>query len=78
MRIPLSQIETFDTTPNKLKFHWRERKNNTRQEIAVERMYYHTIDLWKECEFFIKTTSVVVLIKHLKNGAKDIRKLKMV
>ena len=54
MRIPLSQIETFDTTPNKLKFHWRERKNNTRQEIAVERMYYHTIDLWKECEFFIK------------------------
>lgn len=54
MRIPLSQIETFDTTPNKLKFHWRERKNNTRQEIAVDRMYYHTIDLWKECEFFIK------------------------
>jgi hypothetical protein len=33
MRIPLSQIETFDTTPNKLKFHWRERKNNTRKFI---------------------------------------------
>lgn len=53
MRIPLSQIEKFDANPNKLKFHWRERKNGARQELAVENMYHHIIDLWKECDFFI-------------------------
>lgn len=55
MKVQLSQIEDFETTPNKIKIRWREYKNCKRQERVYDKSYYHFSDFYDECRRFIRS-----------------------
>ena len=54
MKVQLSQIEDFETTPKKIKIRWREYKNCKRQEKVYDKSYYHFSDFYDECRRFIR------------------------
>lgn len=55
MKIQLSKIEDFETTPLKIKIRWREYKNGKRQERVYDKSYYHFSDFYDECHRFIRS-----------------------
>lgn len=55
MKVQLSQIEDFETTPKKIKIRWREYKNCKRQERVYDKAYYHFSDFYNECRRFIRS-----------------------
>lgn len=55
MKVQLSQIEDFETTPQKIKIRWREYKNGKRQERVYDKAYYHFSDFHDECRRFIRS-----------------------
>lgn len=55
MKISLTQIENFETTPQKIKIRWREYKNGKRQERVYDKAYYHFSDFYDECRRFIRS-----------------------
>ena len=55
MKINKNNIEYFETTPKKIKIHWREYKNGKRQERVCDKAYYHCSDFYNECHRFIRS-----------------------
>ena len=55
MKVQLSQIEDFETNPQKIKIRWREYKNGKRQERVYDKSYYHFSDFYDECRRFIRS-----------------------
>ena len=54
MKVQLSQVEDFETTPKKIKIRWREYKNCKRQERVYDKSYYHVSDFYDKCRRFIR------------------------
>ena len=54
MKVQLSQIEDFESTPSRSKIQWKERKNGRRQEIVNDKEWYHCSDFYNECRRFIR------------------------
>lgn len=57
MKVQLSQIEDFETTPKKIKIRWREYKNCKRQERVYDKVWYHLSDFYNECHRFIRANA---------------------
>jgi hypothetical protein len=55
MKVQLSHIEDFETTPKKIKIRWREYKNCKRQERVYDKAYYHFSDFYDDCRRFIRS-----------------------
>lgn len=54
MKLNSQNIEMYDDHPAKLKVGWREHGTRKKHRIAREKMYYHIIDFWRECDYFLK------------------------
>ena len=54
MKVQLSQIEDFESTPSRIKIQWKERKNGRRQELVNDKEWYHLSDFYNECRRFIR------------------------
>ena len=54
MKVQLSQIEDFESTPSRSKIQWKERKNGRRQELVNDKEWYHCSDFYNECRRFIR------------------------
>ena len=54
MKVQLSQIEDFESTPSRMKIQWKERKNGRRQELVNDKEWYHFSEFYDECKRFIR------------------------
>ncbi|MEE0998777.1 MAG: hypothetical protein UIH41_03820 [Treponemataceae bacterium] len=54
MKVQLSQIEDFESSPSRMKIQWKERKNGRRQELVNDREWYHFSEFYDECKRFIR------------------------
>ena len=57
MKVQLSQIEDFESTPSRSKIQWKERKNGRRQELVNDKEWYHLSDFYNEYRRFIRANT---------------------